>query len=185
MTILESIEKDYSRISEAAGKFLHRLTCNNIQKDIMLSAELSGLKLLRANSAVDLSKIEPGVILLGAVPDEFYDLMEKFIMGWAVTNELEISDLHTQKLPADALKYLPEVSQYEGPFNEICEENKIELEYHPYVAACSALKLVAAGKQLNLLDPRAGLAMTMYHIIAASKTVPYPENESRGNEPTA
>jgi hypothetical protein len=176
MTILDSIEKDYPRIDAAAGKFLYKLTGDNIQKDIILAAGLSGLKLLRANTQHDLSKIEPGVVLLGAVPDEDYELMERFIRGWAYSNGLDINNPFKEKLSSEASKYLPEVSQYEGPFDEICKTFGIDVAYHPYVAACAAMKLIAAGKKMKLLAPEVGLAMTMYHMIAASKTVPYPIN---------
>jgi hypothetical protein len=176
MGLLASIEKEYAIIDKTAGKYLYKLTCDNIVKDIILSAEIAGLKLLRANTTNDLSKIDPGIILLGAVPDDAYDLIYQFIYGWVISNGLNPKNLDKAKLSADLTRYLPEVSQFELPFDEICQENNIKVDYHPYVATSSALELVSAGKKMKLLDPKVGLAMMMYHINASSKTVPYPVN---------
>jgi hypothetical protein len=36
------------------------------------------------------------------------------------------------------------------------------------------VKLILAGNQLQLLDAKIGLAMALFHIVAGSKTAPYP-----------
>ncbi len=169
--ILKSVQKDYPVINKTAGEFLYKLSGNNIKKDVILAAEMSGLKLLRAAN-VDVSKMTPGVILLGAIPDETYDLMQRFVFEWAMSNWINPLNLGKVKIPDDVTNYLPEVVQLETSFENICQQNAIKVEYYPFVAASSALKLVAAGKKMKLLDARIGLAMTMYHIISGSKTVP-------------
>jgi hypothetical protein len=171
MDILKSVQKDYAIINKAAGEFLYKLSGNNIKKDITLAAEMSGLKLLRT-SKVDLSQVAPGVILLGAIPDETYKIMDRFIMGWAVSNWINPLGVGKVNIPDDVKDYLPEVTQLEIPFADICEQNSINNEYYPFVAASAALKLVLAGKKMKLLDAKIGLAMVMYHIISGSKTVP-------------
>lgn len=65
------IEEGYSKIDKAAKDFLQRLPNDNIKQAIALSAEMAGLKLLRA-AGVDLSEFKPGAIVLGAISDEMY-----------------------------------------------------------------------------------------------------------------
>jgi hypothetical protein len=172
MNILESIQKDYPAIDKTAGEFLQKLSGNNIKRDIALAAQMAGLKLLRATK-VDLSQLSPGNIILGAIPDEVYDQIQRFIFGWALSNDIDPRNIGKVKLADDIENYLPEITQLEDSFHDICKQNNIKDEYYPFVAASAALKLVIAGENLELLDAKTGLSMTMYHIISGSKTVPY------------
>ncbi len=170
--LLRSIQKDYAIIDKVANEFLPKLTGSDIRKDIMLAAEMCGLKLIRA-SKVDLSKIPAGTPVLGLVPDETYDTLEHFIMSWAQSNGLP-PDSTSSDIPKDSMAYLPEVVQYESAFDTLCKQNGIDAKYVTFMAATAALKLVAAGAKLKLVDASAGLSTIIYHIIAGSKTVPYP-----------
>jgi hypothetical protein len=148
------------------------LTNTNIKKDIALSASMAGLMLLRATGA-DLSKFDPGNILLGAVPDHVYDEMQRFVVGWIISNNLDPRDIGKVQIPDDAKDYLPEIANLEHTFYDICKRNGIKVEYYPFVAASAALKLVAAGEKLGLLDAKTGQAIMIYHVLSGSKTVPY------------
>jgi ABC-type antimicrobial peptide transport system ATPase subunit len=172
MDILDSVQKDFSIIDKAAKEFVQMLLDDDVRKSIALSAEMSGLKLLRA-SKVDFSKLESGAVLLGAIPDETYDLMQRFIFGWARTNGISTFSFIKPKIPNDIMNYFPEVTQFENQFMDICKNNAVKAKYHPFVAATSALRFVDAGKHFKFLEPKTGLAITMYHIISGSKTVPY------------
>jgi hypothetical protein len=172
VSILDSVQKDYPSIDKAAGEFLHKLSGNNIKRDIMLAAEMAGLKLLRAAN-VDLSKVGEGTIVLGAIPDEIYEQIQRFIFGWALSNGIDPRDIGKVQLANDMTGYLPEITKLEKVFHNICKQNNIKEELYPFVAASSALKLVLAGEKLKLLDAKTGLTMTMYHIISGSKTAPY------------
>jgi len=177
MTLLDSVQKDYATIDQAAGEFLHKLSGNNLQRDIVLAAEMAGLQLLRA-AAVDLSKFNPGSIILGAISDQTYEQLQRFVFGWALSNGLNPEDAGDFEIPDDITNYIPEITQLESSFNSICEQNSITKEHYPFVAASSALKLVLAGENLKLLDAKLGLAITMYHLIAGGKTVPnHPNSE--------
>jgi len=173
MEILDSVQKHYPMINNAAGDFLTKLTGTDIKKDIAVSAELAGLMLLRASSA-DLLKIPSGAGIIGAVPDNTFHTLTRFVLSMASSNGLSPKDADVAAIPADARGYLPELIQFEAPFYEICKGYGIAKEFFPFTAAASAVKLVLAGKQLGLLDARVGLAMVLFHLAAGSKTVPYP-----------
>jgi hypothetical protein len=172
MNILDSIQKDYAIINKTAGEFLSKLSGNDIHRDILLASEIGGLELLRA-SGVDFSKYRPGSILLGAIPDEIFEQMQRFVFGWAISNGIDPKGIGKGKIPDKYKDYQPEITQFEISFLNLCQQNSIKGEYYPFVALASALKLVLAGEKLKLLDAKTGLAMVLYHIIVGSKTVPY------------
>lgn len=174
--MLASIQKDYAIIDKAAGEFLGNLTGTNIAKDITLAAEMGGLTLLRASKA-DLSKYKGGNVLLGAIPDETYEQIDRFIAGWAATNGLDTTEIKKEDF-SNSLKehseYFPQLTKYENGFYEICRVNGIKTEYFPYVAISAAMRLVLAGDKMKLLNGKIGRAIVHYHVICGSKTVPYP-----------
>jgi hypothetical protein len=169
--LLQSIQKDYALIDKVANEFLPMLTGSDIKKDIMLAAEMCGLKLVRA-SKVDLSKIPAGTPVLGLVPDETYDTLETFILSWAHSNSL--TPRAAADIPKDDMAYLPELTAYETSFDDLCKQNSIDARYVPFVAATTALKLLAAGEKMKSIDTSLGVTTIIFHIIAGSKTVPYP-----------
>ena len=65
-----STQEDYPAINAAANAFLHKLPGTNIETDIAGAASVAGLMLLRA-SGVDLSRFEPGGIVLVEWVNEF------------------------------------------------------------------------------------------------------------------
>ena len=170
--ILNAVEKEYPIINQAANDFLNELSGNDIMRDIALAAEMAGLKLLRA-ADINLSGLSPGQIILGAIDDSTFEQINRFVFGWALSNGLDPT-IQEANIPKHAKNYLPEVVQLEPAFDKICERNGIKSELVPFVAITAALKLVFAGQKLGLLDASTGLAMVLYHIIAGSKTVPYP-----------
>lgn len=183
MDPLDAVQKHYPLVGKAAGEFLTRLTRNNITKDIVLSAEMAGLMLLRA-SAVDLQRFRPGMGVLGAVPDTVYRSLIRFTLSFAASNGLDPKDQDFAAIPNGAKAYLPELTQFEIPFYETCRRRGVEEHLFPYIAATAAGKLVLAGNQLGLLSAKAGLAMVLFHIAAGSKTVPYPLATEPEKKPT-
>jgi hypothetical protein len=173
MNILESVQKNYPAINNAAGEFLTKLTGVDIKKDIILAAEMAGLMLLRASPA-NQKQIGPGTVVLGAVPDEQYQTMNHFVFSFAASNRLNPKEMDISAIPADAKNYLPELTRFEKPFYEVCNKHGIENALFPFTAAAAAGKLVLAGNELKLLEPKVGLAILVFHIIAGSKTFPYP-----------
>ena len=172
MSLLESIQKDFPSINETAGLFLKELPGNDITKDIILAAELAGLLLLR-QSKVDLSNLEPGNVVLGAIEDETYELMHRFLFAAAQSGGLDPSGLFKPDLPEDIDVYYPEITEYKNQLYRICKDHDINPEYYPFISAYAAIKLIMAGAELKILEPDPGMAVTMYHINAGSKTIPY------------
>jgi hypothetical protein len=172
MDILEAVQKDFVIIDEMAGTFLGKLPGDDIKKDLMATAELVGLILLRESNA-DLSNLEPGGVVLGAIDDETYQLIHRFLFGCAHSAGLDPRALFEGDLPEDINVYFPEITEYEKHLNSLCKKNNVKPEYYSFIAACAAILIILAGKEQNILDPDLGLAMTMYHINAGSKTVPY------------
>jgi len=176
MSLLESIQKDFASISETAGLFLKELPGNDIKKDVILAAELAGL-LLQRGSDVDLSKLEPGNVVLGAIDDETYELMHRFLFAAAQSGGLDPTGLFKPELPEDIDVYYPEITEYETRLYSICKDQDVKPEYYPFISAFTAIRLIMAGAELEIMEPGAGLAMTLYHINAGSKTVPYDSSK--------
>src|SRR5574340_1214515 len=119
MNIIELVETNYSSIDGAAIAFLGRLYGDNITKDISLSSEVCGLMLLRA-SQVNISELSPGSVVLGAVSDETYDLLQRFLFSWAVSQGLALPDSEDVNIPPEASMYLHEAARFEKILLEIC-----------------------------------------------------------------
>ena len=179
MDILDSVAKDFDVIDKAAKEFGQMILDDDVRKSIAMAAELAGLKLLRA-SKVDFSKLEPGAVLLGAISDETYQVMESFVVGWAKINHISTFMIFQPKIPNDMLAYNPQVTQFEKQFTAVCDDNAVKEEYYPFAAATTALRFVHAAKGLRFLNPKLGIALILYHLNAASKTVPYPAEMSEG-----
>ena len=173
MSVLAQIPKMYPIINLAANDFLGEMSNTNIKRDIAISSQMAGLKLLRA-AHYDLSGSTPGNMLLGVIEDELMLEMQNFIFAWACSNGIPPIENEKINIPDDAKSYFPEVSSMEKKLDNYCKHHNLEIDYYPFVAASSSLKMVSAGNQMNILDANIGLSMTMYHIILGSKTVPYP-----------
>jgi len=167
------IQQIDSLLNKAAADFLGLLSNADLKNDIVLAAEMAGLKLLRATT-VDLSKHNSGHMLLGAVSDQTYHQMQRFVFTWEWNNNLTPGNFKEVNVPDDAREYLPAISQLEPSFDSICQQYAIHPEQYPFVAAIAALKLVAVGEKLGLLGVGLGQAMTLYHITVGSKIIPYP-----------
>jgi hypothetical protein len=173
MTTLKSVQKDYTIINTAAGIFLEKLSGNNLKEDICIAAEMVGLKLLRASN-IDLSGMAPGTALLGAISESAYENIHRFMIEWALSNGMNPKKISQLRIPEDAKDYHPEITNLEQLFDEMCQRITLTVAYYPFVATTSAMRLVLAGEKLGLLDSTTGLAITLFHIFAGSKTVPYP-----------
>lgn len=167
------LETIFPVLNQAAGDFLGLLSNTDFKGDLTLAAEMAGLKLLR-NSGTDLGQHTPGHMLLGAVPDEAYVQMQRFIFTWCLSNGIPLDGFGKVQLPSEDKAYKPEVSRLEPAFDSVCQGHGLIAEDGPYAAALAALKLVAAGAQLGLMDLKTGQYMTYFHIVTASKMVPEP-----------
>jgi hypothetical protein len=155
----------------AAGDFLRRLPGADLKADLKMAAEMAGLKMLRSSGA-DLGRHTPGHMLLGAIPDQAYEQMQRFLLAWSLGNGLPAAGFGEVQIPDQDKAYLPGVARLEPDFDAICQGHGLKPADHPYAAALAALKLAADGKQSQRLDGRAGQYMIYFHLLTASKTVP-------------
>jgi hypothetical protein len=165
------LQEVYPALNQAAGDFLRLLSDKDFKGDLTLAAEMAGLKMLRGSGA-DLARHTPGHILLGALPDEAYKRMERFLYSWYLSNGIPVEGVRDVQIPKEDMEYLPQVVRLEAGFDAICREHGVTNEDAPYAAALAAAKLVAAGRKLQLVETHVAQYTTIYHIISASKMVP-------------
>lgn len=171
MVTSQEVQIAFPTIHAAAGSLIPRLSGTGLERDIVLSAGLAGLRMLRESKA-NLANISPGAIVLGAVADAEAFTISGFISSYASTNGIANPEVF---LVADPWKtYLPELSGYEATLLDVCRQHAVEEKFSRFVAACAAVKLVLAGRQLKVLSSDAGIAIALYHVVVGSKTVPYP-----------
>ena len=166
------LQEVFPSLNEAAGDFLRLFSDQDFKGDLALAAEMAGLKLLRS-SGVDLSRHTPGHALLGAVPDEAYKQMQRFMYSWYLSNGIPVESLHDVQLPKEDKACIPQIVLLEPAFDSICQKHGVQPADTPYAAALAAFKLVAAGRRSQLMDPREAQYLAYYHIVAASKIVPH------------
>ena len=171
MVTLQEVKIAFPTIHAAAGSLLPRLSGTGLEKDIVLSAGLAGLRMLRESKA-NLAGTAPGTVVLGAVPDAEAETMSRFISPYASTNG--IAKPAAFHVPDPWKPYLPELSRYEAALFDACRQHAVEEKFSRFVAACVAVKLVLAGRELKMLSTDTGIAIALYHVIAGSKTMPYP-----------
>jgi hypothetical protein len=171
MVTLPEVQIVFSTIHAVAGSLVPRLSSTGLEKDIVLSAGLAGLRMLRESQA-NLANIAPGTVVLGAVPDAEAQTMRRFISSYASTNGIaKPTSFH---VPEPWKPYLPELSRYEAALLDVCRQHAVDEKFSRFVGACAAVKLVLAGRELKTLSPETGIVIALYHVIAGSKTMPYP-----------
>ena len=117
MVTLQEVKIAFPTIHAAAGSLLPRLSGTGLEKDIVLSAGLAGLRMLRESKA-NLAGTAPGTVVLGAVPDAEADTMSRFISSYASTNG--IAKPAAFHVPDPWKPYLPELSRYEAALLGAC-----------------------------------------------------------------
>jgi hypothetical protein len=176
------IQKNYSRISAAANEVLSLLGPGfthtpegHVETDIAAAASLAGLSILRSKG-LDLTAFKHGSVLLMDLDTEMNDIWN-FMMAAAGNMGLDPSGGWDTIIP-DANKPLFSIPVMthttEKDFISICSRHHLKKDFFPYVAVLASLKLVYAANTMKVLDQNTGKALTGYHVVAASKTVPCP-----------
>ncbi|MCS6845795.1 MAG: hypothetical protein NZ528_15955 [Caldilineales bacterium] len=175
----------FPRINWAANLFLNNLgpaftntPDGHIETDIAGAASVAGLMLLRATN-VDLAKYTPGDVILADVYDGQKKLLD-FMANVGYTMGIDPTTGWSTPIPPERqplFATLQLMQRLERPLYEACSQAGLAKDYCPYVAALAAMKLVAAGASLNLLDADVGKGLAFYYIVAGSKTVPHPLEE--------
>jgi hypothetical protein len=176
------IPKHYEKINATASLFIKvfgpaftNTPEGHIETDIAGAATISGLMLLRA-SGMDLTKYKPGTIILSEI-HQAQNLVFAFMMNVAYSMGLNFQDGWSTSIPKEHVPLFDALElskKLESTFYENCLTANIEKDYYPYIAALTAMKLVAAGSKMNLLNLNIGKGLATYYVVAGSKTVPYP-----------
>jgi hypothetical protein len=167
--------QDFEKLDLASKEFLLKLPEDDIKQAISRSAGLGGLKLLRASN-VNLSNLEPGNIILNAISEDDYKNIQQFMFTFAVSNEMDPRNIGDVKLQDEDKKYVQEIVGLEQEFDQICNQFGVQLKYFPHAAITTAMKLVRAGKDMELIDQKYGQALILYHLIQSSKTIPFKQD---------
>lgn len=180
---ISDLQKNYPAINQASrevmGLFGPRFTNRpggHIETDISAAASIAGLQVLRrlAPAVVALS---PGQMMLYPGRAEELDIIVKFMVGVCEGLELDPKSGWNMKKPDNAhapLYDIPEMERMiEKVFLDICHRHPLEKEYYPFVAILAAMRLVYAGKKMQILDENTGKELALYHLYAGSTTAPY------------
>jgi hypothetical protein len=170
---LESVQKNFPAIHAASGEMLYKLTGTGVKKDIILTAELCGLMLLR-NSDAKIPNDMSGSVLLGAIQDEAISTIHGFVVMYAKISGKAITPPDMSTMTDADKAYLPELTKFERPLYDVCGKHALGREFFPFVPATTSVKLILAGEKLKQLDPKLGLPLVMFHIISGCKTIPFP-----------
>ncbi|ADN35735.1 hypothetical protein Mpet_0968 [Methanolacinia petrolearia DSM 11571] len=178
------IQKNYQVIDAASHDLLQffgpkftSLPKGHIETDISAAASLGGLMVLRHQFPGIGSWEERGTVAY-QMDEELKD-MRMFINGACGSLNLDPNQCSSAIPDANQPVYsVPEMThKIEKDFLAICRDHDLEEDYYPFVALLTALKLVAAGKKMSLLDQKIGIALTIYYYIAGAKTIPYPQED--------
>ena len=179
---LNSIQSNSQLIDEASNDFLlcfgpefTETPRGHIATDIAGASTIAGLMLLRSTS-IDLSKYEPGNVILSEEINQKQDPVFRYIaaigqnMGVDPNSDFNQGDIDGNESLFDTVKL---TQKLENTFYKACAKSGIQELYYPIVAALTAMKLVGAGKDMGLLDPSIGKNIAIFNIVSGSKTVPY------------
>lgn len=108
---------------------------------------------------------------------EELDIIVRFMVGVCEGLELDPESGWNMKKPDNAhapLYPLPEMERIaEKDFLDIYRRYPLGKEFHPCIAIMAAMRLVYAGKTMQILDENTGKKLALYHLYAGSTTAPY------------
>ncbi len=145
----------------------------HLETDIAAAAATAGSSLLRC-AVPDLSVLTPGTAILADVHRGQQQLFRFMAaagpgLGLSETPPQNHGDepRHQPLLPLEEM-----VGRLQEPLRAATADAGLPLALSGYVGALAAMKLIAAGKSLELLDERVGKSIAMHYVVAGSKTVP-------------
>lgn len=177
---LNELKQVYPELNTAAGELLASLGPSftgtpegHIETDIAGAASVAGATLLRA-VVPDLERHRAGDILLADVHDGQGQLL-RFMAAISPGMGLSPDNGWNDAVPSEhepLLRISELVGKLQGPFEHVVAQAGVPSQFRGHVAALAAMKLVAAGHEMGLLDQRVGKALVTHYLIAGSKTVP-------------
>lgn len=179
---LQGIQSNSEKLDRASDYFLECFgpeftgtPKGHLVTDIAGASAIAGLMVLRS-TGTDLSKYQPGNLILGEDINQKQEPVLRYIsaigknMGVDPNAGMNKAALDGNKPLFDTIEL---TQKLERPFYEACKRSGIQELYYPIVAALTAMKLVGAGKDMELLDPSVGKSIAMFYVVAGSKTVPH------------
>jgi hypothetical protein len=180
---LQGIQSNGAKLDQASNEFLQNFGPSftgtlegHIVTDIAGASSIAGLMVLRS-TGIDLSAGEPGNVILAEAINQKQEPVLRYISAIGQNMGVNPQEPFNSNF-VDEYKPLFETTdltrRLEKPFYKVCEKLNVPRIYYPIVAALTAMKLVGAGKDMGLLDPKIGTNIAMYHVVAGSKTIPHP-----------
>jgi hypothetical protein len=176
------IQWQFRKISKAASLFLGafgpdltKTPNGHIQTDIAGAGAIAGLMLLR-RVAPNLDSHLPGTAILSNLHQAQADLLD-FMCRVGSSMDLDVTrGWHQPTTDKDEplISTLELTRRLEAPLIRACAQARLPEAYRAHAAALTAMKLVAAGHRMQLLDQDSGKYLAFYNLVAGSKTVPYP-----------
>lgn len=184
---LAELKREYPTIHDAANAFIVNFgpaftetPAGHIETDIAGAACIAGSCLLRS-AGIDLSTLPAGSVLLSEPVNERLEILFQFaaVAAYQVQLPMESSAVDVPPEHQPLLDVVDLVRKLRTPFENACEKGKVKREFHPHVGVLTAMKLVKAGQQLQLLDPTIGRSLLAQYLVAGAKTVPGEDAPAR------
>jgi hypothetical protein len=148
----------------------------HIETDISAAASVAGLQVLRRMAPAAVA-LKPGQMMLYPGRAEELEFIGRFMVGVCEGLELDPKsgwNMKKPEAPHAPLYSIPEMERMlEKDFLDICRRHNLGSEYYPFVAILSAMRLVAAGNKMNILNQNTGKELALFHLYSGSTTAPY------------
>lgn len=178
--IARDVRRNYKEIDRLAGAFLGLFgpaftnTGNgHIETDIAGAASVAGVLVLR-EAVPDLDRHEAGSVILSDIGKRQGDILA-FMRDVAFSLGLEPKGSWEEGVPPDHAPLYTTLElggRLEAGYRALCAVSPLAEAFWPHGAALAAMKLVAAGQHMKILDQSIGKSLAVSAFIAASKTVP-------------
>ncbi len=151
----------------------------HVETAISLAGSLAGVSILRNVATYDkidlteLIRTVPGTPVFIESVNSIGTEVANFMMAYCQSLGIDSKSGWSDDVPEDnqPLRLAVEMLyDYEKPFIELMDQQRVPPEFRPFVAALAAMKLIGKGAQI--LNPDIGKSIAISAAVAASKTVP-------------
>jgi hypothetical protein len=146
----------------------------HIQTDIAGASSIAGLMLLRDINP-NMDDIKPGSVMISEVYEgqtyfQHFMIVGGNNMGLNISSKwTEVPSRHNPLMNTEEL-----TRKLEPLFYEACKKYSVPKKHYSHAACLAAVKLISAGDEMKILDPKIGMDIAIYNLVSGSKTVPYP-----------
>lgn len=151
----------------------------HIETDIAGASCIAGLMLVRSLAPV-LTPVSSDVAVLSDIQDAQNELLT-YMQNTAALIGLDPQSGWDTPISSDhqpMFDTLELIKRLEQPFYDACRLAKISKQYWAHAAALAAIKLIAAGNQLQILDQDVGKGLAAHYLAAGAKMNPDPQPQS-------